>query len=107
MSVLSLSLQQMLSGGILGQSPVAHGFMQSLQQHHHHHHSGSHPLPYSTPLGPLSPYGPSSSSHHTGLPVRRIHRICNSIVDPNKDTLQKDTFSLVLLVSVQIREVPL
>jgi hypothetical protein len=59
--------EQMLSGGLLGQSPVAHGFMQSLQQHHHHHHPGSHSLPYSTPLGPLSPYGPSSS-HHTGLP---------------------------------------
>ena len=75
MKMVYPSLQQMLSAGILGQSPVAHGFMQSLQHHHHHHHhhAGSHSLPYSTPLGPLSPYGPSSSSHHAGLPVSGTH----------------------------------
>ena len=53
----------MLGTGILGQSPVAHGFMQSFQQQQH---SGGHSYPYSTPLGPLSPYG---NPQPTGLPV--------------------------------------
>lgn len=53
--------QEMLGTGILGQSPVAHGFMQSFQQQH----SGGHSYPYSTPLGPLSPYG---TTQPTGLP---------------------------------------
>ena len=44
-------------------SPVAHGFMQSFPQQHH---PGSHSLSFSTPLGPLSPYG---SSQYSSLPV--------------------------------------
>ena len=41
---------QVLGGSMMGQSPVAQGFMQSLQS------PFSSSLGYSTPLGPLSPF---------------------------------------------------
>ncbi len=46
-------LQVYSSATLLGQSPVALGFMHSFQP------QISSSYPYSTPLGPLSPYGPS------------------------------------------------
>ena len=56
----STTAPDMLSGAILGQSPVAQGFLQSFQQQPHHHHmSGSYP--YSTPLGALSPFASAGS----------------------------------------------
>ena len=56
---------QMLSAGILGHSPVAQGFFQSYQP------QMSASYPYSTPLGPLSPFAAVSGS----LPVRYYHHI--------------------------------
>ena len=56
---------QMLSAGILGHSPVAQGFFQSYQP------QMSASYPYSTPLGPLSPFAAVSGS----LPVRYCHHI--------------------------------
>lgn len=73
---------QMLGTGILGQSPVAHGFMQSFQQQQH---SGGHSYPYSTPLGPLSPYG---NPQPTGLPVSLLLREERSSSDMLPQSLQ-------------------
>lgn len=56
---------QMLSAGILGHSPVAQGFFQSYQP------QMSASYPYSTPLGPLSPFAAVSGS----LPVRYQHSL--------------------------------
>ena len=56
---------QMLSAGILGHSPVAQGFFQSYQP------QMSASYPYSTPLGPLSPFAAVSGS----LPVRYYHHV--------------------------------
>lgn len=56
---------QMLSAGILGHSPVAQGFFQSFQP------QLSASYPYSTPLGPLSPFAAVSGS----LPVRYQHSL--------------------------------
>lgn len=56
---------QMLSAGILGHSPVAQGFFQSYQP------QMSASYPYSTALGPLSPFAAVSGS----LPVRYCHHI--------------------------------
>jgi len=39
------------SADLVGQSPIAQGFMQSFMSH-----SSGGSLPYSTPLGPLSPF---------------------------------------------------
>lgn len=69
---------EVYSSGLLGQSPVAQGFMHSFQPQ-----QLSTSFPYSTPLGPLSPYGPAGGSlppsqrfpmSHmaTGGPVQRV-----------------------------------
>lgn len=48
------------AAGLLGQSPIAQSFLHSLQPHT----QISAAYPYSTPLGPLSPYGHSGSMSH-------------------------------------------
>jgi hypothetical protein len=48
------SLSQLIGTSILGQSPIAQSFMQSFPPQ-----VSTASYPYSTPLGPLSPYGTS------------------------------------------------
>ena len=52
--IMFVSLSQLIGTSILGQSPIAQSFMQSFPPQVS---TGSYP--YSTPLGPLSPYGTS------------------------------------------------
>ena len=55
---------QVYNARMMDRSPMAQGFLQSFQQPTHRSQSSSS-YPYSTPLGPLSPYGGDSQYRGT------------------------------------------